>query len=184
MEVVIVENLVKETLYVVDKYEVPDLKRAIGILLNPETVYEVLEYETATESLPTLSACLQRYIRKSAEFLDSPHFLLMSPASVEFVVDIIWWDVDELKLWNRCVEWAEAEWQRKPKKQKSKKSAVTTPLRQVMLPFLHNFRFPRMPAADFTKGPLVSGILDAKEIQDYFQFVHLGVEPKLFPKRR
>lgn len=179
LEAVIDKNFIRETLYVADKYDVLDLKQAVGILLNKETVYEVLDYETTTESSVKLDEMLSLHIAESKDFLATETFLELTPDSVEFVVSVERWGVDEMRLWTGCVEWAEAECVRK-----GIRSPTAKDQRAVMLPFLHKFRFPLMTPAVFTAGPLATGILNAKEIADYFQFVHLATVPKIFPKKR
>lgn len=178
LEGVIDKAWVRETLYAADKYEVPDLKQAVALLLDEERIYEVLEYISSTASLTDIDGRVESFVMK-IEFLNSDVFLTLSPSSIEWVVDIDGWKVDELKLWNRCVEWANVQ---------SRNEGVDEPsahdLRNEMLPFLKFFRLPLIPVADFAAGPADSGILTFAETQDVYKFHLCQAEPKIFKLKR
>ena len=149
MEVIIDKSLIKETLYVADKYDVVDLKQAIGILADNETIPEIIDYCTNTESEKILLLMMTRFV--TADFISSPLFLSLLPSSVAWIVSTKGLQVKEMKLWRRCVEWAENQCHKK-----GISHLAAANLRTEMLPFLHKFCFPAMTTVAFATGSVGS----------------------------
>ena len=177
IEAIIDKSIIKETLYAADKYDVIDLKQAIGILVDNETVYEVIDYLTSTQTGKNLMSMMKAFLKSDADFLKSKRFLNLLPSSVQWIVSIQDWQVNEMQLWNRCVDWTSNQ---------CNKKGISKPkdyhLRIEMLPFLRNFCFPSMTASDFATGPADSGILNWKEVQDVYKFQH-GKSNQSFSQR-
>ena len=178
MEAVIDKSLIKETLYAADKYDVIDVKQAIGTLADNETIYEIIDYSTSTETKTDLLHIKESSLKKDADFLISQRFLSLLPSSVTWIVGVEGWLVDEMKLWTRCVEWAKGKCDRK-----GIPYPTAADLRTEMLPFLHKFCFPSMTAVDFASGPADSGILNWEEVQDVYKCHALPDGAKTFPQK-
>lgn len=88
-DVVIDKDSILMSLFVADVFAVPDVLQAIGLLLDLDTIYDVLNYAPTIDHTKDINLCpvVAQYIRNNtSHFLNSDQFFSLTAAAIGFIV--------------------------------------------------------------------------------------------------
>lgn len=176
-DLVIDKTCLMGTVFAAEKYKVPDVLYAIGVLLDPEAIVSILNIIAGNESQEQLKSQIRDYISEKAEtFISSRHFVRLLPVALKFVIGSVGklnWEAGDrfVRLWKRCEAWAEYNC----RVGQMIASAGPVDKRKVMESFLPAFPF-RMSPQQFKDGPEASGILTPELVTEYYRKFALCVK--------
>jgi hypothetical protein len=172
-EIIIDKKYIVETEVAADKYDIPDLSFAVGLLLDEESTTEVANVITGTSSHTDLQFVLTDWIanQEAAYFVSRAFYQISSAAMVTIILRLgsrPFLTSDQTgKMWTGIMNWVKDQCV-----QLSYDNPSPAQMKQVlgsnMISNLNKFPFSKMTPEQFVAGPKASGLLEPDVVIDYY----------------
>ena len=164
-EVVVNRQLIDETLYAANKFDVRNFLESLGFLVTPKTVCHFAPFVfKAGETHPLFQRCLWVISSQIKQVVRSTSFLGIPKKTLKEILAMDCLEIRELDLFNSYVKWADHRLQKGDK-------PVNDHSRRSVMKHLRLIRFPIMSLQEFASGPAATDILTSDEKADVFRFL-------------
>ena len=163
-ELVVDRQLIYETLYLAEKYDMKHFVELMGYLLSAETVTAFLPFVVNVGNTHLLYKRCEFIIQSQTKLvIDSDSFLEMENELVKFILSNPFLQIRELDLFNRYVDWADYQLLKQG-------IIINDENRRKIMKHLNQIRFPIMTLEEFSSGPAGTNILTGDEKSSIFRY--------------
>ena len=156
-EVIIHKNLIYETLYVGEKYNVKDFVESLGFLVTYETVLSFLPFIIHVGMRHVLyQRCQWIMLFEIKRIVDTDSFMNINDRIMKHILSNTSLQISELDLFHAYVKWADYQLKKKGR-------SISDENRRSVMNHIHLIRFPIMTPEEFASGPAETGILTNEE---------------------
>ena len=172
-EVVVDPDLIEETLYLAEKYNVKNFAESLGFLVTPQTVLGFLPFVLLVGKNHVLyDRCKWIIDSQTKSVINSNYFLEIQDEIVQFIFSSDLLQIRELDLFKSYVEWADYQCQRQG-------IAINDENKRRVMKHLNLIRFPIMTPEEFSSGPSMTNTLTGDETSSVFRYM-LVKTPTIF----
>lgn len=177
-ETLVAQNMIQDTLYVAEKYDVKGFTESLSVFLTSNTVIDFLPFvKTIGPTHVFYEECVKILKKDIQEIMKSEAFLLVDEEIMRMILSADDIKVKEIDLFNRYVKWAEKQCQ-------EEKLEFNEDNKKKFMKDHKLIRYPLMTAEEFTLGPSKTGLLTSDEKVSIYEFISAKVPTSLITKNR